>query len=77
MKFKLNKTVPKPVFFIEDRVNLDQSIVMNIGSDEMLRVARDGFYVQGKKLRTDDKEAEQVYNAFKQWLEWSMLNREY
>jgi len=54
----------------------ENSIVLNTGETEMLRVARDGFYVRGKKLENDDKESENVYNCFKQWLEWSMLNRE-
>ena len=54
----------------------ENSITLNTGETEMLRVARDGFYVRGKKLETDDKESENVYNCFKQWLEWSMLNRE-
>ena len=65
---------PMPVLTVNHPKN---NIIFNAGPDEMLRVAEDGFYVRGKKLRTDDKEAEQVYNVFKQWLEWSMLNREY
>ena len=74
MKFKLNEPVPKPVLTTNPTQN---TITFTCGDVDMLRVAEDGFYVRGKKLRTDDKEAEQVYNAFKQWLEWSMLNREY
>lgn len=45
------------------------------GGTEMLRVAQDGFYVRGKKVPVDDKEAETVYNAFKQFLVWAELNR--
>ena len=45
------------------------------GGTEMLRVAQDGFYVRGKKVPADDKEAETVYNAFKQFLVWAELNR--
>ena len=45
------------------------------GSTEMLRVAEDGFYVRGIKVPADDKEAETVYNAFKQFLVWAELNR--
>ncbi len=51
------------------------SIVLNAGSDEMLRVARDGFYVRGVKVPVDDKEAETVYQAFTQWLAWANLQR--
>ena len=45
------------------------------GGVEMLRVAQDGFYVRGQKVPADDKEAETVYNAFKQFLVWAELNR--
>ena len=44
-------------------------------NDEMLRVDRDGFYVRGVKVPADDKEAEIVYNAFKQWLAWANLQQ--
>ena len=46
------------------------------GGTEMLRVAEDGFYVRGKKVPVDDKEAATVYNAFKEFLVWSRLSRE-
>jgi len=45
------------------------------GGVEMLRVAQDGFYVRGQKVPVDDKEAETVYNAFKQFLVWSEMSR--
>jgi len=41
----------------------------------MLRIDPDGFYVRGKKVAVDDKEAETVYNAFKQFLVWAEMNR--
>jgi hypothetical protein len=53
------------------------TIILNTGTSEMLRVARDGFYVRGKRVNQDDKEAEIVYNAFSQWLTWATLNRTY
>jgi len=46
-----------------------------VGGTEMLRVAQDGFYVRGQKIPADDREAETVYNAFKQFLVWAELNR--
>ena len=52
------------------------NIVMNSGGTEMLRVADDGFYVRGKKVPVDDREAATVYNAFKEFLVWSRLHRE-
>jgi hypothetical protein len=52
------------------------NIIMNVGTAEMLRVAEDGFYVRGIKVEQDDREAEIVYNAFKQFIVWSRLNQE-
>ena len=46
-------------------------------STEMLRVAKDGFYVRGIKIDQDEKEAEKVYNAFTSWLTWATLTRDY
>jgi len=53
------------------------TIVLSTGINEMLRVDKDGFYVRGKRVNQDDKEAEIVYNAFHQWLTWATLNRNY
>lgn len=58
----------------EDNPNL---ISLNSNTTEMLRVAKDGFYVRGVKIEQDEKEAEKVYNAFHQWLTWATLNRTY
>ena len=52
------------------------NITMISGGKEMLRVAEDGFYIRGTKVPVDDKEAETVYNAFKEFLVWSRLSRE-
>lgn len=46
-------------------------------TSEMLRITKDGFYVRGKRVNQDDKEAEIVYNTFHQWLTWSTLNRKF
>ena len=54
---------------------LDNSITLIAGGCEMLRVAEDGFYVRSVKVTQDDKEAEIVYNAFKQFLTWAEMNR--
>jgi hypothetical protein len=45
------------------------------GGEEMLRVSTDGFWVRGEKVDQDDKEAQAVYNSFKEWLTWQQLNR--
>ena len=46
------------------------------GGDEMLKVTRDGFYVRGQKVPADEREAETVYLAFKQWLAWAQLQQQ-
>jgi hypothetical protein len=51
------------------------NIVCMAGSTEMLKVGPDGFWVRGVKVPQDDKEAEIVYKAFKQFLTWAELNR--
>lgn len=56
------------------------SITFYAGGDEpneMLKVAPDGFYVRGVKLEQDEKEAALVYNAFREWMIWAALNRQY
>lgn len=62
------------IVFPKDHVQ-PGNITMTAGMNEMLRVAQDGFYVRGQKVPVDDKEAETVYNAFKQFLVWAELNR--
>lgn len=58
-------------------INTNPNVTFNAENSEMLRIAKDGFYVRGKKVEIDDNEAETVYNAFHQWLTWSTLNRNY
>jgi hypothetical protein len=43
---------------------------------EVLKCSHKGFWVRGKKIKQDDREAEAVYNSFKEWLTWQQLNRE-
>ena len=51
-------------------------IKLNGGGEEMLRVAEDGFYVRGVKVEADAKEAKAVYEAFKSWMTYAILNGE-
>jgi hypothetical protein len=51
------------------------TITCMAGGTEMLKVGPDGFWVRGVKVEQDDNEAATVYNAFKQFLVWSELNR--
>jgi hypothetical protein len=43
------------------------------GGIETLRISDKGFWVRGKKIRQSDREAEIVYNSFKEWLTWQQL----
>ena len=57
--------------------NPDAAITMMTGSaDEMIRVTKEGFWVRGVRVPQDDKEAETVYNAFKQWMAWAALTQQ-
>lgn len=47
------------------------------GGVEMLRVTPEGFWVRGAPVKQDDTEAQVVYNAFKAWMVWAQLNRDY
>jgi hypothetical protein len=51
-------------------------ISLTAAGNEMLRVAKDGFYVRGVKVEADAKEAKAVYEAFKQWMTYAILNGE-
>jgi hypothetical protein len=52
------------------------TIVLRAASDnEMLRVTQEGFWVRGVRVEQDDREAETVYNAFKQWMAWASLTQ--
>lgn len=72
-KFKLyaDPARSKPVITMSPK----NDITLHSGETEMLRIAEDGFYVRGVKLKQDDKEISEVYNCFKEWLAWSTLNR--
>jgi hypothetical protein len=59
----------------DNRLGTDE-INLTAGGEEMLRVAKDGFYVRGIKVEADAKEAEAVYKAFKQWMTYAILNGE-
>ena len=60
-------------------IHTKNQIVFNMDGqlEEMLRIAQDGFYVRGVKVPVDDKEAELVYNAFKEWMTYNALTRSY
>ena len=66
-----------PVLSIREDTPTAATIIMNGGDTEMIRVSNDGFWVRGVKVPQDDKEAEIVYNAFLQWMNYMALTRNY
>jgi hypothetical protein len=70
--------VPTPVLTIgaPPKDGEGSNITFHTNSGEILKVASDGFYVRGKKLDIDDKEAESVYRAFRQFLIWAALSKQ-
>ena len=65
---------PDPVLTVNgpDQPN---AVTFFCSGDEMLRCSDKGFWVRGKKVKVDDKEALVVYNSFKEWLAWQQLSR--
>ena len=59
----------------------ENSIVFNAQANsdytEMIRITPEGFYVRGVKVPADDKEAILVYNAFKEFILWNQMTRQY
>ena len=55
----------------------ENTITCMAGGAEMLRVGPDGFWVRGVRVEQGEGEAQAVYAAFKQWMMWAQLNREY
>jgi len=68
----LKREEPKPVLTTNPTEN---TITFTCGDVAMLQVAEDGFYVCGVRVPVDDKEALAVYNAFSEWMNWQILNR--
>ena len=46
------------------------------GGEEMLRIAEDGFYVNGVKVKQGKREAKAVYEAFKKWMTHAIMSGE-
>ena len=70
-------STPQQYVFHKDTNLESNTIYIHCASEEMLRIGPDGFYVRGVKLKQDDREAEIVYNAFKEFLTYHALTRAY
>ena len=68
---------PDNIYTIHDPGADPPSISLNTGAEEHLKITKTGFYVRGILVEQDDKEAEIVYNAFREWMVYSALTRNY
>ena len=53
------------------------NIAMKSEQTEMIKITREGFWVRGIKVEQTEQEAQQVYHAFKEWLMWANLTKNY
>ena len=53
------------------------TLIMMIQDTEWIRISDEGFWVRGVKVEQGPQEAEQVYQAFREFLAWSGLTRNY
>ena len=68
---------PDNMYTIHDPGAEPASIILQTGADEHLKITKTGFYVRGIPVSQDDREAEIVYNAFKEFLTYHALTRNY
>ena len=61
----------------EVELNPANTIVLNAGADEMLKITDKGFWVRGVQVPQDEREAKLVYDAFREWMTWASLTRKY
>ena len=67
---------PGFVYALEDPGVEPNTIIFNVDNEqELLKVTKTGFYVRGVKVPQDDREAEIVCNAFREFLTYSALTR--
>jgi hypothetical protein len=72
---KFHNPDPDPILTVGSSKDLNAVTFFSAGV-EILKCSNEGFWVRGKKIRQDDREAQTVYNSFKEWLTWQQLNRE-
>jgi hypothetical protein len=69
-----HKHSPDPVLTINASTEPNAITFFSSGV-EVLKCSNKGFWVRGQLVNQDDKEAQTVYNSFKEWLTWQQLNR--
>jgi hypothetical protein len=73
--YKFHNPDPDPILTVGGAKDLNAVTFFSAGV-EILKCSHKGFWIRGKKVKQDDKEAQTVYNSFKEWLTWQQLNRE-
>jgi hypothetical protein len=71
---KIHRHSPDPVLTVNAPGEKNAVTFFSSGV-EVLKCSDKGFWVRGKKVKVDDREAEQVYNSFKEWLTWQQISR--
>ena len=74
VKFAQHTHTPDPVLTVNAPGEKNAVTFFSAGV-EILKCSDKGFWVRGKKVRQSDREAEIVYNSFKEWLAWQHLTR--
>ena len=73
-RFKVHKHSPDPVLTVSGPEQ-PNAVTFFSGGVEILKCSHTGFWVRGQLVDQDDKEAQTVYNSFKEWLAWQQLSR--
>ena len=74
-RYELHAHSPDPVLTMNSP-NQPNAVTFLSGGVEVLKCSDKGFWVRGQLVEQDDKEAQTVYNSFKEWLIWQQLNKE-
>lgn len=57
--------------------SMEDSIRFVIDQEEMIRMDPTGFYVKGRQVADDPKEAALIYKAFKEFVVYHQLTKTY
>jgi hypothetical protein len=73
-RFTFHKHTPDPLLTV-NAPGQPNAITFYSSGVETLRISDTGCWIRGEKVDQDDREAQVVYNSFKEWLTWQQLNR--
>jgi hypothetical protein len=71
---KMHSHSPDPVLTVSGADNCNAVTFFSSGV-EILKCSNKGFWVRGQLVDQDDREAQTVYNSFKEWLTWQQLSK--